>query len=262
MLLSARPTFVTCPRGTTNYIRVLGFDEDLERFNSWWPGVQICGPDNLRFQGAIWQGMLASLGLPFTQKLLVHGTIFGPDGNKMSKTLGNVIAPLEQFEKYGSDVCRFYMLGVLRPYADCSYREDDLREAYNAHLANNYGNLLNRLIHLSNLKSVDLFDHSAATADFVAVVNTFRRRVESCYDDFELYEAVKLIGEIISLGNQHIHEKEPWRQSAENAKTTLSNVALLVQTATELYEPIIPDGAERAVEAMKKRERVILFPRI
>lgn len=56
----------------TNYIRVLGFDEDPERFKSWWPGIQICGPDNLRFQGAIWQGILASLGLPFTKKLLVN----------------------------------------------------------------------------------------------------------------------------------------------------------------------------------------------
>lgn len=246
----------------TNYIRVLGFDEDLGRFNSWWPGIQICGPDNLRFQGAIWQGMLAALGLPFTKKLLVHGTIFGPDGNKMSKTLGNVVAPLEQFEKYGSDVCRFYMLGVLRPYANCSYREEELKEACNAHLANNYGNLLNRLIHLSNLKDIDIFDRSAASPDFVAIVEGFREKIKACYEDFELHDAVRLIGELVSVGNQHIHGNEPWKQNGEDAKRTLNNVSLAVQAATEFYEPIIPDGAQRAKDALKKRERIILFPRI
>lgn len=246
----------------TNYIKVLGFNEDLARFNSWWPGVQICGPDNLRFQGAIWQGMLASLGLPFTKKLLVHGTIFGPDGNKMSKTLGNVIAPLEQFEKYGSDICRFYMLGVLRTYADCSYKEDDLKEAYNAHLANNYGNLVNRLIHLSNLKNIDLFDSSGVTEEFISIVDNYRKKIESCYEDFELHDAVTLIGELITLGNQHIHKNEPWKQSDTDAKITLNNVSLIVRVATEFYEPIIPDGAQRAMDAMRKKERIILFPRI
>jgi methionyl-tRNA synthetase len=246
----------------TNYIRSLGFDENPERFNSWWPGIQICGPDNLRFQGAIWQGMLASLGLPFTKRLLVHGTIFGPDGNKMSKTLGNVISPLEQFEKYGSDVCRFYMLGVLRPYADCSYREDELKVACNAHLANSYGNLLNRLIHLCNLKNIGVLDYSAATADFMVTVETYRSRIQLCYEDFELHEAVQLIGELVSLGNQHIHEKEPWKQLPECAKTTLNNVSFLIQVATELYEPIIPDGAQKTIAAMRKQEKIILFPRI
>jgi methionyl-tRNA synthetase len=71
-----------------------------------------------------------------------------------------------------------------------------------------------------------------------------------------------LIEELVSLGNQHIHEMEPWKQSSENARTTLGNVSLLMQTATELYAPVIPDGAQKAREAMQKKERIILFPRI
>jgi len=246
----------------TNYIRVLGFDNDMERFNNWWPGVQICGPDNLRFQGAIWQGMLASLGLPFTKKLLVHGTILGPDGQKMSKSMGNVVSPLEQYEKYGSDVCRFYMLGVLRPYSDCSYREEDLKDAYNAQLANNYGNLLNRVIHLGNIKEIDLFDKSSISAEFNEIVGGYRDQIEKAYESFEIHDAVRLIGELVSLGNQHIHEKEPWRQKPELAKITLNNVSALVQMATEFYEPIIPDGAQKAMEALRKKEKIILYPRI
>jgi methionyl-tRNA synthetase len=246
----------------TNYVRVLGFDNDLERFQSWWPGIQLCGPDNLRFQGAIWQGMLASLGLPFTRKLLVHGTIFGPDGQKMSKTLGNVIAPLEQFEKYGSDVCRFYMLAVLQPYTDCSYREDDLKSSYNAFLANNFGNLLNRLIHLGNQKGINILDSTQISDGFRAVVDSARKRIEQAYEDFELHEAATALNDLVTIGNQHIHEKEPWRQELSEASITMNNVSYLMQTAAELYEPIIPDGATKAKEAIEKGEKLILYPRI
>ncbi|MBN2089017.1 methionine--tRNA ligase [candidate division KSB1 bacterium] len=246
----------------TNYIRVLGFDNDLERFNTWWPGIQLCGPDNLRFQGAIWQGMLASVGLPFTKKLLVHGTIFGPDGQKMSKSLGNVVAPLEQYDKYGSDVCRFYMLGVLQPYTDSSYREDELKSAYNAFLANNYGNLLNRLIHLGNLKGINILDASSVAEDFRTKVNEMKVGIEKAFEDFEIRAAVTGINDLVSMGNQHIHEKEPWRQNSEEARITLNNVSYLMQIASELYEPIIPDGAAKALEAIQKGEKVILFPRI
>jgi methionyl-tRNA synthetase len=246
----------------TNYIRVLGFDNDFERFRKWWPGIQLCGPDNLRFQGAIWQGILASLGLPFTNKLLVHGTIFGPDGQKMSKTLANVVSPLEQYEKYGSDACRFYMLGILQSYTDCSYREDDLKTAYNASLANNYGNLLNRLIHLANQKDICILDSACIADEFRAKVDLYRVKIEYAYENFELHEAVSAINELVSLGNQHIHEKEPWRQNRDDACITLNNISYLMQTASELYEPIIPDGARLAIEAIQKKEKVILFPRI
>lgn len=246
----------------TNYIRTIGFDNDLPRFKKWWPGIQLCGPDNLRFQGAIWQGMLASLGLPHTKKLLVHGTIFGSDGQKMSKTLGNVIAPLDQFNKFGSDICRFYMLGVLHPYSDCSYRETELITAYNAFLANNYGNLLNRLIHLANIKEIDILNHSKISPEFRSNVDNHKEKIEKCYEDFELHDAVGIINELVSIGNQHIHEKEPWKQNQGDAGITLNNVSYLMQTASELYEPIIPDGAIKAIDAINRKEKVILFPRI
>ncbi len=245
-----------------NYIRVLGFNTDMERFHSWWPGVQLCGPDNLRFQGAIWQGMLASLGLPFTRRLLVHGTIYGPDGHKMSKTRGNVVAPLEQYEKYGSDACRFYMLGTLRPYADSSYREEDLKSACNAHLANNYGNLLNRLVHLGNKRSIDFVDHSRVSQVLRERVEAKAREAESAYEAYELSEAVGAVNELVSFGNRYIHETEPWRKDSDEAEEILSGVAYLLRVASKLYEPIIPDGTHRAIQAIERREKIILYPRL
>jgi methionyl-tRNA synthetase len=246
----------------TNYIAVLGFPENIKRFQTWWPGIQLCGPDNLRFQGGVWQGMLASLDLPFTKHLLVHGTILGPDGQKMSKTLGNVIAPLDQYDKFGSDVVRYYMLGVLQTYLNCSYREEDLKSAYNTHLANNYGNLVNRVIHLANQKSINISDASRVENDFRSTVDALKLKAEAAYEAFELHDAVSLVNDMVAFGNRYFQENEPWRQDRQDAETTLNNTSHLIQTASELYEPVIPDSAIKAMEALKKQEKIILFPKI
>ena len=89
-----------------------------------------------------------------------------------------------------------------------------------------------------------------------------RNNIQQKYESFELYDAVQAIRELVDLGNQHFNENEPWNQTKEEAKRTLANVAFLLRIATELYEPIIPDGAKRAFEALKKKERIILYPRI
>ena len=146
----------------TNYIASVGFGIDEERFNEWWPNtIQFFGPDNLRFQGAIWQGMLASAKLPHTKKLLRHGMVLGSDGRKMAKTLGNIVSPFEQAEKYSAEIVRFYLLAGISTFADGAYKEDDLVNMYNARLANNYGNLLNRVIHLANAKEVKTTDRKS-----------------------------------------------------------------------------------------------------
>ena len=246
----------------TNYIGVLGFGQDQARFESWWPGIQLCGPDNLRFQGAIWQGLLASIGVPFTKNLLVHGTILDSEGRKMSKSLGNVVSPLEQYDKFGADVCRFYILGILQTYEKCSYREEELKSAYNTFLANNYGNLLNRLLHLSTQKDINILDDSKIQNEFKYKIYKMKLKIESEYENFEINKAVGMINDMVSFGNQYIHEKEPWKQNVKQVEATLNNVSYLLLRASELYEPIIPNGARKAIEAINKKEKLILYPKI
>ena len=246
----------------TNYISAVGYGIDEEKFNSFWPGVQLCGPDNLRFQAAIWQGMLASIDLPFTKHLLVHGTILGPDGQKMSKTRGNVISPLDQFEKFGSDACRFYMLYGLSTYVNCSYKEEELIDLYNAKLANNYGNLLNRLIHLAIKNDVDLSSPIQVDERFRHNVDSKKEFIESQYITFELQKAVNGIDDLISDGNSYFHKMEPWAKDKSDSKQILKNIGYLVRIASELYMPIIPQKAIQAVSAMDKKEKEILFPKL
>ena len=97
-----------------NYISALGWPEGKTKFKKFWPGVQVAGKDNLRQQTAMWQAMLMSANLPNSKQILIHGFI-NADGQKMSKSLGNVINPFELVEKYGTDPVRYFLLREMSP---------------------------------------------------------------------------------------------------------------------------------------------------
>ncbi|MBP5204414.1 methionine--tRNA ligase [bacterium] len=246
----------------TNYVNVVGYSTDEDRLKEWWPAVQLFGPDNLRFQGAIWQGMLESAGLPHTKMLLRHGMVLGEDGRKMSKSLGNVVSPFVQEEKYGGEVVRFYLLAGISTFADSSYKESDLVNMYNARLANNYGNLLNRVIHLANAKEVEINNESTVETSFKERVDSYKKTITDLYDAYELSSACEQIDALADYGNKYITEKEPWSKdkTLEECGEILNNLSYLLKTVTELYSPIIPVSADKARNALEKREKIILFP--
>lgn len=248
----------------TNYVNVVGFGTDEKRLQEWWPGVQLFGPDNIRFQGCIWQGMLASVGLQQSKKLLEHGMILGPDGRKMSKTLGNVISPFEQEKKFGAETVRFYLLTGIATYADSAYKEEDLVNMYNSRLANNFGNLLNRVIHLGNSKEVILNNKEAVEKEFLKRVDEFKKEIETYYDNYEIALAGEKVDELADFGNKYITEKEPWGgdKTQEEVQIVLNNLSYLLKVVIDLYEPIIPLSSIKASKALQERERAILFDKI
>ncbi len=128
-----------------NYISTLGWPDNMENFNTFWNPeistmVQVCGKDNLRQQTAMWQAMLTSVELPHTSHVIINGFIT-VGGQKMSKTLGNVIDPVEIVNSYGVDALRYFAIRELSPYEDSDFDENRFKEAYNASLANGIGNL-------------------------------------------------------------------------------------------------------------------------
>ncbi len=248
----------------TNYVNVLGFSTDEKRLNEWWPGIQLFGTDNLRFQGSIWQGMLASVGLEQSQRLLEHGMILGPDGRKMAKTLGNVISPFDQEEKFGAEIVRFYLLTGIATYADSAYKENDLINMYNSRLANNFGNLLNRVIHLANSKEVKINNEKKVGKEFREEVEKYREQIENLYDEYEIALAGEKIDDLADWGNKYITEEEPWEKGKEKeeVEAILNNLSYLLKTIIEFYEPIIPISSQKASKALEKREKIILFRKI
>lgn len=247
----------------SNYIGAAWFPDDMDKVTAYRPGVQIFGPDNLRFQCAIRQGMLASAWFPLTKTFLMHGMVLGPDGNKMSKTLGNIIWPMEQLEKYGAEAVRFYLIAGIPTFGDASYKEDDLINMVNSRLANAFGNLLSRVITLANKKDVSL---SAAllseTVDqkIQATVQT----VHHFYDQYELYEAAWAIHDLALRANKYLDENKPRDKEADplEAMQVLIDLWAVLRTIIALYTPIIPSSCARAQAMLEQQTGGILFEKL
>lgn len=248
----------------TNYVNVIGFGTDEKKLNEWWPGIQLFGPDNLRFQGVIWQGMLASVGLEHSQKLLEHGMVLGPDGTKMAKSKGNIISPFDQEEKFGAEIVRFYLLVGISTYADSAYKEDDLINMYNSRLANNFGNLLNRVIHLSKSKGVKINRYELVESDFKSKIDAFKDEIERLYEEYEIALAGEKIDELADWGNKYITEREPWSKKLDikESEVILNNLSYLLNTVIHYYTPIIPQSCKVAKKALLEEEKIILFNKI
>ncbi len=254
----------------TDYINVLQNPEAFKRDDSfnkqvgidnWWPGIQFFGPDNLRFQGGVWQGMLASFEMEHTRKLLNHGMVLASDGTKMSKSKGNGVSPFEQEEKYGVEAVRFYLIAGIATFTDSPYKEEDLVNLYNAHLANNYGNLLNRVIHLINKYEVEL---SEPEESFKRKVLDLSEIADDNYINYNLQDSVNKIIEIASLGNEYISEKQPWNKevSETDREKILSNLIFLLKKVTELYSPVLPESTKKARSMLDNLEAGVLFEKL
>lgn len=131
-----------------NYISTIGWPDTAGAFADAWPMVQVAGRDNLRQQSAMWQAMLMSAGIAPSKQVFIHGYITA-EGQKMSKSLGNVINPYDLVGEFGTDATRFYLLGMLPSYNDGDYSRRQMEEAY-AKLANGLGNLVSRVAAMAN----------------------------------------------------------------------------------------------------------------
>ena len=248
----------------TNYLFSCGYYSNRELFEEYWEdSVQIFGPDNLKFQAAIFQGLLSSAGLKHTGTLLCHGTIVDKDGKKMSKTVGNVIDPIEQVKKYGIDAVRYYALAGLNTYGNSKWDEEQLVNLYNAHLADNYGNLLTRVVHLINLKGIIVKDDcnvydKANTKLFESSLKT----VKDFWDIYEVSEAINALNETLKRANQYITEKAPWNKEAQDVEEVLLTLYWLLKKSTYFYLAVVPDRAKQALESLRSLKKDIVFPKI
>src|SRR6185436_17509237 len=131
-----------------------------KKFKTFWPGMQVAGKDNVRQQSSMWQAMLMSAGLPNSTHIFIHGFITS-NGQKMSKSLGNVVDPFELVQKYGVDAARYYLLREITPTEDGDFTYEKFEQRYNADLAGGIGNLLARTLTLAkklNVKASNLKD--------------------------------------------------------------------------------------------------------
>lgn len=238
----------------TNYISCLGWPEDEDKFRQWWPGVQIAGKDNLRQQSAMWQAMLMSAGLPTSIQIYIEGFV-NSGGQKMSKSLGNVIDPIEYVEKYGTEAVRYYILAKFSSFEDSDITKEKFEEAYNADLANGIGNLVARVATMCQNSEVRSQKSEIGISG----------EVVGAIDKWDFNEAMATIWQQVKEADTLINERKVWTLKGEEQKEVLTDlVNRLRQIGTDL-QPFLPETSEKILKVfagpeIKKSE--ILFPRL
>ncbi len=237
-----------------NYISTLGWPEDKKNYEAFWPGIQVAGKDNLRQQTATWQAMLSSAGLPFSKQIFIHGFIT-VDGQKISKSLGNTINPIEVAQKYGTDPLRYYLLAKINPYDDSDFTFKQFEETYNGELANGLGNLVSRTAKLCENSGFE-FPESKILKD---------ENIEKALKEYRFDEALKNIWLEVSQTDQFINEEEPWTLKGEELKKVLVHLVDHLRSIAFNLKPFLPETAEK-IESQFKGPKIKsdapLFPRI
>ncbi len=224
-----------------NYITVLGYPEH-EDFKNFWPAqTHLIGKDILRFHAAIWPAMLMSLGQPLPKQLYVHGFIT-VEGQKMSKSLGNVIAPQEVISRYGVDPFRYYFLRHIPSYNDGDFNWEAFDNAYNNELANELGNAVQRTAAMILKYQKGLIGPiPEATHDSAPVAEA----LEQCRFDRALDE---IWNQVRGL-NQYIDEAKPWEIAKtgdeEHLREVLAYQSGCLLEIADLLEPFLPDTAQK-----------------
>lgn len=240
-----------------NYISAVGWPEDTIQFNKWWPVTQYCGKDNLRQQAAMWQAMLLAVGLPTSRRIVVHGFITS-GGQKMSKSLGNVINPASVVSEYGIDALRYYFARESNPFEDSDFTMDKFKEAYNANLANGLGNLTSRIIKMSET----YLDKPDDTGEKFEFPKEFSEYLEK----FELNKAMDFIWKKIGEADSYIQKNQPFKIVKEDKAEGERMITHLIQGLTEIadllriFMPGASENIKKAVRENKMPERS-LFPR-
>ncbi|HEX7368258.1 MAG TPA: methionine--tRNA ligase [Candidatus Saccharimonadales bacterium] len=228
-----------------NYITVLGYPEH-DDFKTFWPAdVQVIGKGIIRFHAAIWPGILLALGLPLPKTLYVHGYIT-VDDKKMSKSLGNAVAPAEIIAKYGPEAFRYYFLRHIPSYADGDFTWGAFDNAYNNELANELGNAVQRTIAMIQKYQDGLIgDIPPAEHD----MEQYHEALEACQFDRALDEAWEQVRGL----NQYIDEEKPWvvakSGDSDHLREVLAYQAGCLLEIADLLEPFLPDTATRVRNA-------------
>ena len=217
-------------------------------FNKFWPAdIHVIGKDIIWHHSVIWGSWLLSLGIPLPKTILVHGFI-SVGGQKMSKSLGNVVDPFALVEKYGADAVRYYLLREIPTTEDGDFTYEKFEERYNAELASGIGNLVSRVVTMAG-DGVHSSKEVLLAAEIKREIEKEKKRYKRAIDEFKLHEALKAVWDFISFCDAFIEKKRPWEKKEDTQKTLYSLLYALAHISHEI-RPFLPDTAEKIAKQL------------
>ncbi|MFZ2523555.1 MAG: methionine--tRNA ligase [Minisyncoccia bacterium] len=242
-----------------NYISTLDWP-DGENFQKYWKEgspVQYCGKDNLRFQSAMWQAMLMSVGVENSDKIVINGFITADGGVKMSKTIGNVINPKDIVSEYGTDALRFFLLKEVSNFEDSPFTMERFKASYNSGLANGLGNLVSRIMKMSQ----DNLDGPVSIPEWEDMSEYF-----GYLNNFEINKATELVWKKISEMDTFIQDNQPFKVVKTDkalGQKMISDLVLKLNTVRRMLTSILPETAVKIKELIKtnRSPEIPLFAR-
>jgi methionyl-tRNA synthetase len=235
-------------------------------FDQYWPGVQVAGKDNLRQQAAMWQAMLMSAGLAPSKQIFIHG-FMTHDGQKMSKSLGNVVNPLTLVEKYGTDAVRYYLLKAVHPFEDSDFSITNFETLYNSDLANGLGNLVSRVANLieKNFPEMKITDEMIEKFNLSAELE----KIDCELKDYRFDRSMEIINSHVKLGNRRIEDDKLWelvKTDQKSAEIVLELLATRIHVLGIILKAFLPATAEKLLKIFSVGEKITkpepLFKRI
>jgi methionyl-tRNA synthetase len=234
----------------------------------WWPAdVHLIGKGILRFHSIYWPAILLSAKLPLPKKLLVHGYIT-VNGQKMSKSIGNVIDPSSLIPKYGVDAIRYHLLKEIPSFGDGDFSEAKLQAVYNSDLANGLGNYASRVLTLGSRE--EILNKVNLDEEVSSKILKTKEDVEEKIEAFRLNEALFSIWSLISFGDEYVNKKEVWKIADTTEKNkALYNLSTILIEVVDLLEPFLPETSAKikqyiniSPDGFKLTKPTPLFPRI
>ena len=243
-----------------NYVSALGWPDESGKFKEFWPGLQVAGKDNLRQQTSMWQAMLLSAGLVNSKQVFIHGFITA-DGQKISKSLGNVINPVDLVEKYGTDAVRYYLLREIVPTEDGDFTYEKFEQRYNSDLAGGLGNLVARVLGITNgIMNYELrITNKISNAKLQKLIDEVKEKYKNSIESFKFNEALSSVFELMAFCDKYINEEKLWE--SKNPEV-INDLFFSIKEIGNLLEPFLPETAEKIKTAIETKKSENLFPRL
>ena len=238
----------------TNYITAVGFPTDMAKFDHYWPAdAHVIGKDITRFHCLYWPAMLMSARLPLPKQVAVHGFIT-LEGPRISTTAGNIVEPVELVDEFGADAVRFYLARNLSFASDGDFSRARLIQHYNDELANDLGNLLNRVVSMTKRYRDGVIPSPEVEGEYEKelrqVALETKQRTETTLENWEIGAALSTIWNFVKRANQYIEQREPWKLARQNEKAPELNTVLYygaeaVRLLAVYLAPFIPSSSNR-----------------